>query len=136
MRAAAAKRGAKKARKGESEARLHPDLDRYHSGKTKDGRRTLDIGDATAKALRSLDLDGVYQAAAKALGESEKELRKALRAPQPRHAAHEPREPDARGGESREGEQVMPPRRRARKTSPGSSRPSLTSLRTVRRATR
>ena len=54
----------------------HPDrrLDRYTAGKTTNGRRTLDIGDATAKRLRGLDLDGTYKAAAKAPGETEKGL--------------------------------------------------------------
>lgn len=63
------------ARKHEDKVALHPDLERYKTGKTEDGRRTLDIGDATAKRLRGLDLDAVYKAAGKALGETEKDLR-------------------------------------------------------------
>ena len=56
---------------------IRADLSHYKIGeaKTATGRRTIDIGDATAELLRGKSLDEVYKVAAKKLGESQQELR-------------------------------------------------------------
>ncbi len=70
------KKAAKKdAAPKDGERLVQPDLSHYVTGKTEEGKRTIDIGDATAKQLRGLDLDAVYKLAAKALKVSESELR-------------------------------------------------------------
>lgn len=56
---------------------VSPDLSRYttHETRTASGRRAIDRADATADALRGLDLDGVYLAASQVLGVSVPDLK-------------------------------------------------------------
>lgn len=56
---------------------VSPDLSRYttHETRTASGRRAIDRADATADALRGLDLEGVYLAASQTLGVPVPELK-------------------------------------------------------------
>ena len=57
----------KRASKAASAISIRADLSRYKIGeaKTATGRKTIDIGDATAELLRGKSLDEVYKLAAK-----------------------------------------------------------------------
>jgi hypothetical protein len=75
-RGTATKRG-RRGTKKESAISIRADLSHYKIGeaKTATGRRTIDIGDATAELLSGKSLDEVYKVASKKLGESEPDLR-------------------------------------------------------------
>lgn len=51
------------------------DLTDYETVKSASGNSSLDTGDATAQALRGLEIDDVYDKAAKVLGESKRALK-------------------------------------------------------------
>jgi hypothetical protein len=74
---AAATKHPRRTSKSAAAISIRADLSRYKIGesKTATGRKTIDIGDATAELLRGKSLDDVYKLAAKKLGEEEKALR-------------------------------------------------------------
>jgi hypothetical protein len=74
---AAATKRPRRVSKPASAISIRADLSRYKIGesKTATGRKTIDIGDATAELLRGKSLVAVYKLAAKKLGEEESDLR-------------------------------------------------------------